>query len=212
MTPNLVKYVSQLDVAGTKREVDYLLSKDTKPEEIQRQMFLGLVEVGKKYELGEYFIGDLIVAGMLMKEILSLEKMKDNSDAQDHKPQGKVLMGTVSDDIHDIGKDIFKQLLVSNGFEVIDLGVDVSLSRFIEAIKKHKPDIVGLSCILTTAINHIFDTIKGIEDAGLRNDVKIIVGGAVVNKKYFTIDCADAFTNDAYEGLTICREMLKSKV
>ncbi|AOT73168.1 cobalamin-binding protein [Geosporobacter ferrireducens] len=208
---NLIDYVTALDVNNIKSEVEKMLGENIEPKEIQRQMLIGLYEIGKKYESGEYYIGDLIVSGMMMKDILSLEKMKDPLSFNNQTFKGKVMLGTVSDDIHDIGKDILKQMLAADGFEVIDLGVDVPADRFVEEIQKHKPDIVGLSCILTTSINNIFKTIKGIEEAGLRNHVKIIVGGAAMNKKYFKVDAADAFTNDAYEGLQICEQWMLEK-
>lgn len=206
MQSKLVQYVKDLNVNLARLEVESMLNNKISPEEIQQQMLLGVYEVGKKYENGDFFIGDLIVAGMLMKEILSLDKMKFLSEVDKEDYNGKVLIGTVKTDIHDIGKEILAQLLSSKGFNVCDLGVDVAPEKFVEGIKEFSPDIVGISCILTTSINYISKTIKAIQKAGFQDKVKIIVGGTAVSKRYYKIDDANATTNDAYEGLKICEQ------
>ncbi|MFZ7120885.1 MAG: cobalamin B12-binding domain-containing protein [Eubacteriaceae bacterium] len=211
MEYKLIEYVKELDVNSAKLEVENMLNNNVSPKEIQRQMLKGLYEVGQKYESGDCYIGDLIVSGMLMKEILALEKMKDSLLSSENICIGKVLIGTVCDDIHDIGKDILIEMLTTGGFKVLDLGVDVSPKKFVKEIISFQPDIVGISCILTTSINYVFQTIKEIEKEGLRNKVKIIVGGAAINKKYFSVDIADALTNDAYEGLNICKTWISDK-
>ncbi|MBF7095669.1 cobalamin-dependent protein [Alkalibacter sp. M17DMB] len=194
-----------------RKEVDKLLAEGVHPKEIQRQLLEGLKEIGKKYESGECFIGDLIVSGMMMKEILSMDQMKTLLYEVDKTYTGKVILGTVSEDIHDIGKDIMKEFLSAEGFEVLDLGVDVSPEKFLEAIRTFKPDIVGISFILTTCLNNVFKTISAIENSGLRDSLKIIVGGAAISKKYSAIKGADAYTDDAYEGLKICETWMLSK-
>ncbi len=204
----LVKYMSALDVNSAKAEVKRLLEQNVHQTEVFQMLLEGLAEIGKKYEAGEFYIGDLIVAGMLMKDILSMEEMK-SMEREQPKIQGKVVIGTVLEDIHDIGKGIIADMLAAIGFEVIDLGVDVSPERFAEAVLEHKPQIVGISCVLTTAINNIFTTIKAIEQTGLRHNLKIIVGGAALDNRYFSIKEADAFTNDAYEGVQICEDWMK---
>ncbi|NLL19675.1 MAG: cobalamin-binding protein [Clostridia bacterium] len=204
----LVKYMSALDVNSAKAEVKRLLEQNVHQTEVFQMLLEGLAEIGKKYEAGEFYIGDLIVAGMLMKDILSMEEMK-SMEKEQPKIQGKVVIGTVLEDIHDIGKGIIADMLAAIGFEVIDLGVDVSPERFAEAVLEHKPQIVGISCVLTTAINNIFTTIKAIEQTGLRHNLKIIVGGAALDNRYFSIKEADAFTNDAYEGVQICEDWMK---
>lgn len=211
MEYKLIEYVKELNVNEAKSEVEYMLSQGVAPIEIQKQMLVGLYEIGKKYESGDCFIGDLIVSGMLMKEILALEEMKTSLVTGEKGYTGKVILGTVSDDIHDIGKDIMMEMLESEGFEILDLGVDVSPEKFVEGVNSFKPDIVGISCILTTSINYVFETIKAIEKTDLRNDIKVIVGGAAINKKYFNVDIADALTNDAYEGLNICKNWILEK-
>lgn len=208
MESRLIIYVKNLSINLAKQEVERMLADAISPEEIQKQLLLGLYEVGKKYEAGEFYIGDLIVAGMLMKEILSIDKMKSINETQRKDFNGKVLIGTVSTDIHDIGKDILIQLLLSKGFEVCDLGVDVPPEKFVEGIREFSPDIVGISCILTTSVDFVSKTINSIVEAGLRDQVKVILGGAAISKKYYKTDDADAITNDAYEGLKICEQWM----
>ncbi|NTW71517.1 MAG: cobalamin-binding protein [Eubacteriaceae bacterium] len=209
MGNKLVEYVSELEVNLAKTEARKMLSEGVSQKDIHQLMLEGLNEIGKKYEAGECFIGDLIVSGMLMKDILSMDEMKTYNPNENKKFKGRILMGTVSDDIHDIGKDIMLEMFTAEGIEVMDLGVDVKPEKFVEAIQVFKPHIVGISCVLTTSINYIFETIKAIEMSGARESLKIIVGGAAINKKYYSIDHADAVTNDAYEGLHICENWLQ---
>ncbi len=209
MRNNLVEYVSELNVDKAEAEVKKMLNEGVSPKEIYQSMLDGLYEIGKKYEAGESFIGDLIVSGMLMKEVLSIDEMKTYNTNKYTTYKGRILMGTVSEDIHDIGKDIMIEMLTAEGFKVMDLGVDVRPEKYVEAIIAFKPHIVGISCVLTTSINYIFETIKAIEKSGHRDSLKIIVGGAVINKKCYRIGNADATTNDAYEGLHICENWIK---
>lgn len=180
----LVQYVGDLDVNNAKLTVKQLLKINVSQKEIFQMLLEGLAEVGRKYETGQYYIGDLIVSGMLMKDTLSIEEMKC-VETKLPKNKGKVVIGTVLEDIHDIGKGIVADMLRAIGFEVIDLGVDVSPERFAEAVLEHKPDIVGISCVLTAVAGNIFKTIKAIEQTGLRHQLKIIVGGAALDKRYF---------------------------
>jgi len=207
----LKKYVENLQVNEVQEEVQKMLDNDVDPKEIEKQLLEGLKEVGRKYENGEYFIGDLVVSGIMMKEIFATEKMKSYLKTAEKNYNGKIVLGTVSDDIHDIGKDIMFEMFTSAGFEVIDLGVDVPTEEFIRAIVSLQPDIVGISCILTTCIDNIQATIDGIEQKGLRDHIKIIVGGTAIHKKYGSMIRADAFTNDAQEGLRICESWMKEK-
>jgi len=204
----LIQLTIDLDINNVKEEVNKLLSIGTNQKEIFQGLLKGLDGIGKKYELGEYYIGELIVAGMLMKDILAMEGMK-GTDFLPPVNRGKFLVGTVLEDIHDIGKGIMIDMLTAMGFEVVDLGVDVSPDKFAEGVLRHRPHIVGISCVLTVAVENIFKTIKAIEQTGLRESLKIIVGGAALDKRYFSIESADAFTNDAYEGIQICEKWIK---
>lgn len=202
------EYVEMLEVNSAKEEVERMLSQKVEPREIRNQIFSGLTEVGRKYERGEYFIGDLIVSGMLVKEVLALEEMKDSACVNDPQYKGKILIGTVCDDIHDIGKDIMIELLASEGFEVKDLGVDVPPQKFVEGVLQYNPDILGLSCTMTTSIDYLLKTINVLREAGLRDNLKIIIGGTAISKKYVNISLADEIVNDAYAGLKVCQEWM----
>ncbi|MPW26177.1 cobalamin-binding protein [Alkalibaculum sp. M08DMB] len=175
--------------------------------DIQNNLNLGLELVGKKYETGEYYIADLIVAGELIKQTLKIEGMSFHT-LNDRKYLGKVAVGTVFEDIHDVGKDIFISMLNSAGFETIDLGVDVSAEKFVQVIKEEKPDIIGISGVLSMMGANIKRIIDCIDESNLRSQVKIIVGGASVNNKLFEYVGADSFTMDASEGVNICKSWM----
>lgn len=171
----------------------------------------GVKRVGKLYEEQKYFIADLIMAGLIFKEVLELEEIKEQFQRKSDEIEGKIVVGTVKGDLHDIGKDIFKGLMEVNGFEVIDLGVDVPEDAFVKSVIKYKPDIVGLSGVLTTTVESMKDVVEALVQAGVRNSVKIIVGGNHITREACEYIGADSFTNDASEGVKICKQLLKSK-
>ncbi len=166
-------------------------------------MAKGMDIVGRKYENNEYFLAELIMAGETMKEGMKILKpyMKSSSA----KKIGKVVIGTVRGDLHDIGKNVVITLLESAGFEVIDLGVDVPPEKFVEAVREHRPDILGMSALLTTTMLEMETTIKALKESGLRDKVKIIIGGAPITPEYAEKIGADAAARDAVEGVNICR-------
>ncbi|MHA1709320.1 MAG: cobalamin B12-binding domain-containing protein [Candidatus Baldrarchaeia archaeon] len=160
-------------------------------------------KVGEKYEKGEFFVADLVMAGEIMKEVSELVRPKLKELGKAREPIGKFVIGTVEGDIHDIGKNIVVTMAEAAGFEVIDLGVDVPPQKFVEAIKQHNPDVVGMSGLLTLAIESMKKTIDAIKNAGLRDKVKIIIGGGRVDEYAKEYTGADAWTNDAATGIRI---------
>ncbi|HIE13806.1 TPA: cobalamin-binding protein [Candidatus Bathyarchaeota archaeon] len=166
-------------------------------------MAKGMDIVGQKYEANEYFLAELIMAGETMKE--GMKVLEPYLKAEEKKVLGKIVIGTVRGDLHDIGKNIAATLLSSAGFEIIDLGVDVSPEQFVEAVKKNKPDIVAMSALLTTTMMEMENTIKALEEAGLRDKVKIIIGGAPITTEYAKKIGADAAAKDAVDGVNICK-------
>lgn len=170
-------------------------------------MVRGITVVGEKYEDGEYFLTELVAAGEIMKE--GLEEISPLLNSNDVKPLGKVVIGTVKGDLHDIGKNIVTMLLTSVGFAVTDLGVDVSGERFIEAVKSVKPEILGMSALLTTTMNSMKLTIEELRKVGLRDKVKIIVGGAAITEEFGKAIGADAAAMDAAQGVRICRKWME---
>jgi len=166
--------------------------------------------VGKRFESGQYFLPELILAGEMLKKVSSLAEPFIKKDTRGTvKKQGKVLMGTVQGDIHDLGKDIVTFLLDINGFEVHDLGVDVSPDRFVEAIKEFQPHIVGMSALLTLAFESMKSTVEAIKDAGLRDSVRIMIGGSTVDESVRRSTGADAYGPDAMAAVRIASEWVK---
>ena len=166
--------------------------------------------VGKRFESGQYFLPELILAGEMLKKISSMAEPFIKKDARNTiKKQGKVLMGTVKGDIHDLGKDIVIFLLDINGFEVHDLGVDVPPERFVEAIKKFDPQIIGMSALLTLAFESMKSTVEAIKKAGLRERVKIMIGGSTVDESVRRSTGADAYGPDAMAAVRVASEWIK---
>jgi 5-methyltetrahydrofolate--homocysteine methyltransferase len=196
--------VVNLDIDGVKRAAKEAIDAGVTPyEAIMEGMAKGMEIVGEKYEAGEYFLAELIMAGETMKEGLSV--LQPYMKTGDMKHIGKVVIGTVEGDLHDIGKNVVITLLTASGFEVIDLGVDVPAEKFVEAVKQYKPDIVAMSALLTTTMVNMAKVIKALEQAGLRDKVKIIVGGAPLTEEYAKQIGADAYGRDAVEGVNICK-------
>ncbi|MEM2507706.1 MAG: corrinoid protein [Candidatus Bathyarchaeia archaeon] len=173
-------------------------------------MSKGMEIVGEKYERSEYFLAELIMAGEVMKE--GMKVLEPYLKGSKVKKIGKVVIGTVRGDLHDIGKNIVATLLDAAGFDVIDLGVDVSPEKFVEAVREYKPDIVGMSALLTTTMIEMENVIKALKEAGLRDRVKIIIGGAPITKEFAEKIGADAAAGDAVEGVNICKSWVLTKV
>lgn len=166
--------------------------------------------VGQRYEAGIYFLPELLLAGEMLSEITEIVKPK-MSQMQDVQRHGKVLIGTVKGDIHDIGKNIVTFMLDANGFEVKDLGVDVPAEKFVEAIKEFQPQVVGLSGFLTLAFDAMKETVEAIEAAGLRKDLKIMIGGGPVSEEVQKYTCADGYGRDAMAGVSLAKQWLGVK-
>jgi 5-methyltetrahydrofolate--homocysteine methyltransferase len=163
--------------------------------------------IGKQFELGNYFLPELILAGEMLKAISKMAEPYIKRDSEEiAKPIGNVVIGSVKGDIHDIGKDIVIFLLDINGFEVHDLGVDVSPEKFVEAIRNIQPQIVGMSALLTTVFDSFKDTVESIAEAGLRHQVKIMIGGGTVTDEVRKYSGADAYGEDAVAAVTLSKK------
>ncbi|NTW71515.1 MAG: cobalamin-binding protein [Eubacteriaceae bacterium] len=167
----------------------------------------GMAMVGDLFESGEYFVGDLIFAGELLTEAIDVLKPVIGSGST--AKVGSIVIGTVHGDLHDIGKNIFKSMSEAAGFEVYDLGIDQPVQAFIDKVKEVKPNIVGMSGVLTLALEAMKDTVDGLKEAGLRDSVKIIIGGNPVTKEACEHIGADAFTTNAAEGVKIAQNWVK---
>ena len=166
--------------------------------------------VGQRYEEGTYFLPELMLAGEMLTQITEVIK-PEMAKVPEVERLGKVVMGTVAGDIHDIGKNIVSFMLDVNGFDVLDLGVDVSPQKFVEAIREFGPQVIGLSGFLTLAFDAMKETIDVIETAGLRDGVKIMIGGGQVNEKIQEYAGADAYGKDAMAGVSLAKKWVGAK-
>lgn len=168
----------------------------------------GIEIVGQKFADGYYFLPDMLLGAQAMeKGIKILEPLLVE---QDRETAGKVIMGTVQGDLHEIGKNIVIMMLKAAGFEVIDLGVDVPADRFIEAVKDNKPDVVGISALLTTTVARQQEIIELLEEEGLRKKVKVIVGGAPINQNWADEIGADGYAEEATGAVDLVKKLVKS--
>lgn len=170
-------------------------------------MARGMEVVSRRYESGDYFLSELVMAGETMKA--ALEVVEPHLMEKGAKNRGTVVIGTVQGDLHDIGKHIFGNLLRGAGFRVVDLGYDVSPAAFADEVEKTKPNILGMSALITTTMISMADTVAELKRRGLRTGVKVIIGGAAVDAAYAASIGADAAARDAIEGVTICKEWTK---
>lgn len=167
--------------------------------------------VGARFEAKEYFIPELVLAGEMLNQIGGIVKpLVAEQTGPRTESAGKVLIGTVAGDLHDIGKNIVTFMLDVNGYEVVDLGVDVPKEKFVEAIREHQPQVAGLSGFLTLAFDAMKDTIDAIDAAGLRDQVKISIGGGQVDERIRSYTGADAFGLTAMDAVAQCKGWIKA--
>jgi 5-methyltetrahydrofolate--homocysteine methyltransferase len=166
--------------------------------------------VGQRYEEGTYFLPELMLAGEMLSQITDMLK-PELAKLPEIERHGKVLIGTVAGDIHDIGKNIVSFMLDVNGFDVLDLGVDVSPQKFVEAIRDFGPQVVGLSGFLTLGFDAMKETVEAIETAGLRNGIKIMIGGGQVSEEIRKYAGADAYGRDAMAGVSLAKKWVGVK-
>ncbi len=165
--------------------------------------------VGKRFEKGEYFLPELVLAGEMLENIGAIAKpLIKQPPGEESKKLAKVLIGTVHGDLHDIGKNIVTFMLDINGFEVKDIGIDVPVKTFIDEIDKFKPDVVGLSGFLTLAFDSMKETIAAIQDAGMRDKLKIMIGGGQVDETVRNYTGADAFGTNAIDAVSLCKNWM----
>lgn len=169
-------------------------------------MIPALEEVGSRFESGEYFLPEMLIAARAMRS--SMEIVRPLIAADGGSTGGTVVLGTVAGDIHDIGKDMVGIMLEGAGFAVVDLGVNVPAARFVDAIREHDPDVVGLSAFLTTTMPQVARTIDALVDAGVRDRVRVIVGGAPLNDAFAAEAGADAYAPDASAAVRVTRELV----
>lgn len=194
--------VLNFELENVKSVVKEALEAGVRPEEIIDAMSKGMKIIGERYEEHEYFLTELIMAGETMKA--GLEPLLPYIETMNAKARGVVVMGTVKGDIHDIGKNIVVAFLTSAGFRVHDLGVDVPAEKFVEKAMETRAEIVGMSTLYTPFMPHMKAVIEALKKAGIRDRVKVIVGGAPVDESYAREIGADAYGRDAVEAVRIC--------
>jgi len=192
----LKEALANLEEENTYRIVNEKLDAGSSAREILRECQTGMKIVGERYNSEEYFVADLMYAGEIMRNVMNTltPHMKGSEDAED---AGTVVIGTVKGDIHDLGKDVVIITLQGNGLKVIDLGVDVPAEKFVEAIRENRPEVVGMSVFLTSCFPSTENIVKAISDAGLRDRVKIMIGGAPVTEVVAKETGCDYYGKDA---------------
>ena len=185
------------------------LAAQADPEELlSKWMIPAIDEVGRRFEEGEYFVPELLIAGRAMKG--ALELLRPLLSARGVEPIGRVVIGTVKGDMHDIGKGLVASMLEGAGFEVIDLGVDVAADTFVTQADSSGADIVALSALLTTTMPAMKEVIRALREAGLLSKCKVIVGGAPVTQQYAESIGADGYSSNANGAVTLARRLLSA--
>jgi 5-methyltetrahydrofolate--homocysteine methyltransferase len=205
MSRKLVNAIADMREEEALKLVKEMVEGGSDPVEILESAREAMDIVGKRYEEGAYFLPELMLSGEMLNQITDILK-PELAKLPEIKRHGKVLIGTVAGDIHDIGKNIVTFMLDVNGFEVLDLGVDVSPQKFVEAIRAFEPQVVGLSGFLTLAFDAMKETIEAIKTAGLRDKVKIMVGGGQISEAIKEYTGADAYGNDAMAGVSLAKK------
>ncbi len=190
-----------------KRLVNELLEEKVAPLDIINSGLIGgMVEVGVRFKANQMFVPEVLMSAQAMEAGTDIVKPLMNVD--EVQDIGSVLLGTVKGDLHDIGKNLVGMMLESVGFKVINAGIDVSPEAFVEGVKEHKPDVVAMSALLTTTMLHMKDTIELLKEEGLRDSVKVIIGGAPVSQDFADEIFADGFAPDAVSATDLCKKLL----
>jgi len=198
----LVEAITEMREEDAVRTANDMLNRGTNPVEVLESCREAMTVIGQRFEAGDCFLPELILAGEILRQISDVVKPK-LTQAAEVKKLGRVVMGTVEGDIHDIGKDIVTFMLDVNGFDVKDLGVDVPAAKFIEAIKEFQPQVVGLSCLLTLAYDPMKNTVKAMRDAGFTG--KVMIGGGQIDEHIRQYTGADAYGKDAMAAVALAK-------
>lgn len=207
---DIAEAIIELDEPTALRIAGKLIKIGTPPVEILEKCRKGMSIVGEKFESGDFFLSEMIMAAEIFNQIM--DQVRPHLKSARTETKGKILLGTVEGDVHDIGKNIIIALLEAEGFDIIDLGVDVPPEKFVEAIKEHEPDIVGMSSLLTVALETTKRTVDAITEAGLRDKVKIIIGGGRIDQHAAEFIDPDASTDNAAVGVRLCLELMGGEI
>lgn len=213
MSEDLVKAMFEIREDEAIRLVNEAIEKGEDPLNILKDCQEAMNIVGERYESGEYYLPELIMSGEILQTISNILKpvMQTKNSGEESTKKGRIVLGTVRGDIHDIGKDIVGFMLDVNGFEVHDLGVDVPEEKFVEKVKEVKPQIVALSGFLTLAYDSMKSTVEALKKAGLRDGVKIMIGGGQMTEMVKEHVTADAFGMDAVAAVRLAKQWIPEK-
>ena len=209
MNNELIEAISDLEEDKALQLVKTELDNGAQPLSILDACQAGVSIVGDRYEKQEYYLPELMMAGELLKEISDIVKPLIASTESNESEKGKIVIGTVRGDIHNIGKDVVIFMLEANGYDVYDLGVDVPEEKFVEAVREIKPQLLGLSGLLTAIFPVFKSTIDAIKDAGLRDEVKIVIGGGQVDEKVMEYTGADGYSDVAVTAVEYAKKWVK---
>mgnify|MGYP001016923412 FL=1 len=210
---SLIEEIHEAVLNGTanlaKEKTIQALASGEKAEVILNQGLINAMkEVGKLFEEEEYFVPEMLISARAMQSALTI--LKPALVAQDIKSKGKIVIGTVQGDLHDIGKNLVSMMLEGAGFQIVDLGTDISAEAFLEAVHMHKPDIVAMSALLTTTMANIPKTIQLIKEKGAQAGLKIIIGGAPVTQRFADEAGADGFASDANQAVVMATKIMEN--
>ena len=206
---DLRKSVINGNLNATQDQVQAALAENLPPEKILTDgLITAMNDVGRLFEDGEFFIPEMLVSARAMKGGLAI--LRPKLAAEDIQPIGRVVIGTAQGDLHDIGKNLVGMMLEGAGFEVIDLGVDVSPEKYVAAVKEHQPDLLGISALLTTTMPRMQDVLLALQAAGLRETVKVMIGGAPLTAQYASDIGADIYAPDAASAAQRARQLMQA--
>jgi 5-methyltetrahydrofolate--homocysteine methyltransferase len=198
------------DMSNTQEFVKKALVEKMPPEQILKEgLISAMEEVGRRFECGEFYVPEMLISSRAMKSGLAL--LRPHLIAANVEAVGKIAIGTVQGDLHDIGKNLVGMMLEGAGFEVVDLGTDVSPEKYVAAVKEHRPDIIACSALITTTMPRMENVIYSLKQAGLRDQVKVMIGGAPVTDKYAADIGADGYAPDAASAATRAKALLTKK-
>jgi 5-methyltetrahydrofolate--homocysteine methyltransferase len=199
--------ILNFDRAAIEGKVRAALEAGIPPEQILNDgMIAAMNEVGRRFEVGEFFIPEMLVAAMTMQK--GQDVLQPRLAGIGVKSAGRVVIGTVKGDLHDVGKNLVAMMLKGTGFDVIDLGVDIPPERFVEAVRSSSPNILAMSALLTTTMTNMKSTVAALKDAGLRGRVKVMVGGAPLSDAYAKEIGADGYAADANRAVKLARNLI----
>lgn len=191
---------------AAKENVELALGEGLDPADVLDTMVSAMGEVGRLFEEGEYFVPEMLISARAMQT--GMEILKPSLVEADIKPAGKIIAGTVKGDLHDIGKNLVCMMLEGAGFEVVDLGTDVSPDAFVAAVNEHQPDFIAMSALLTTTMPSMQSTIEALQSAGIRDKVKVLIGGAPINNSYAEKIGADGYAQDASRAVKLAKSLI----